>query len=948
MSRFGVALRLGCSVAALLASAAKPSAAQPAYRVADLGDAVPYRYSFYSGPFPEHLEVGGKFFFLSDDGVHGRELWRSDGTALGTFLVRDLCPGTCGTRFPAWNAIAALGNRVLFAADDGVHGVELWISDGTAVGTSLVADLVPGYASSFIQNLTSAGGQAFFTALGDGGGSVLWRTDGTTKGTYAITPPGVGSSFEPTSIHPAPGFLYLCNANWAGQSGLWRSDGSSAGTTFLAAVDCWQNSFGKRGMMTVSPGGVLFFQGSLPASNDEELWRSDGTPAGTYLVKDLQPGTEGSWPSGMTWLGDVLIFNASGAWPNPSIELWRSDGTEAGTVPIPLADGARPDVGWRGAWTVAADRYYFAAYDDSHGGEPWVYDGLVASRVADLVPGPGSSITSEFPLFYFPYFEAFGSEALFTATDGVHGTELWRTDGSAGGTVRVSDIAPGAAGLHLPVYWASSVASFGGRPVVIEHQPESGERLWRLSPSGSAMELVETLDGQTSAFERRGTDRYSLFESEQGSDCFQSAGSRLFFERRRVGDGEIDLFRTDGAISNPEEILPSLPWRDAGACGSLGDRLLYPKALGPSPSETELVAIDATTGQLELLLASGAELTSQPTFLDLGERVAFGATFGLFSTDGTASGSTLLATDVQGFGLRIDAFLGEVAAAGAALWITDPKQLSGRILLPEDPGNLYVAPEIASLGPMLLFLVWDSPHGGELWVSDGTAEGTALLVDAVPGPDSLFQGASGGDRYVEYNDAELVGAETFAVLAGQSAKFGEELWVTDGTVLGTGLLKDIYPGDYPSTPRQLTRLGNRIVFSAEDEDHGLELWVTDGTFSGTTLLKDVAPGLASSVPNDLVVRDGTLYFSAWSPNYGREAWKSDGTAAGTMRISDVAPGPLSSSPQRFARAGNRLYFSATDQVHGYELWAISDDGSVPLFLDGFESSDTLRWSEVLP
>ena len=73
-----------------------------------------------------------------------------------------------------------------------------------------------------------------------------------------------------------------------------------------------------------------------------------------------------------------------------------------------------------------------------------------------------------------------------------------------------------------------------------------------------------------------------------------------------------------------------------------------------------------------------------------------------------------------------------------------------------------------------------------------------------------------------------------------------------------------------------------------------------------------------------------------------------GTAGGTVRISDVAPGPLSSSPQRFARAGNRLYFSATDQVHGYELWAISDDGSIPLFLDGFENESTGRWSEAIP
>ena len=88
--------------------------------------------------------------------------------------------------------------------------------------------------------------------------------------------------------------------------------------------------------------------------------------------------------------------------------------------------------------------------------EPWVYDGLTASRVADLVPGPDSSIVAAFPNYFVPFFEAFGSEALFTATDGVFGTELWRTDGTEAGTVRVSDIAAGPASLHLPIFWGGA------------------------------------------------------------------------------------------------------------------------------------------------------------------------------------------------------------------------------------------------------------------------------------------------------------------------------------------------------------------------------------------------------------------------------------------------------------------------------------------------------------
>ena len=937
------------SAAALLGLLPLAATAQPAYMVADLGDTVPYGYDIYAGPLSDRLEVDGKFYFFSDDGIHGRELWRSDGTALGTFLIRDLCPGTCGSRYPGWSALAALGDRVVFAADDGVHGVELWVTDGTALGTHLVADLRPGYASSFIQVLTAAGDQVFFTALRDEATSALWRTDGTAKGTYPILPPGPGVSFAPTSIHPGPGFLYLCNASWGGQSGLWRSDGSPTGTTFVAAVDCWQNSIGKRGTMLVSPDGVLYFQGQMASLGpvDPELWRSDGTSAGTWRVKDIYPGDNGSSPSGLVFLGGELLFTAEGLY---GTELWRSDGTEAGTTSIPLSDDAHPLSGWGGSWTVAGGRLFFAANDEAHGVEPWDYDGLLASRIADLAPGPDSSIVAAFPDFFVPFCETFGSQSLFTATDGVFGTELWLTDGTEAGTVRVSDIAPGPASLHLPIFWGGIVSSLGGRPMLVEHQTTTGERLWRLSASGATMELVDDLNAQTPTFDRVGTDRFALFEADRGRICFEGAGSRLFFERHRTGEQEVHLWRTDGALSPPEHLLQALPWNDANVCGSLGGLLLYPRVPDQNPGDdVELVAIESLSGNTEVVLPTGAFLRTSPPFLDRGGSKVFGTPFSLFATDGTAAGTSLLATGVEEYGGRIDLFLGEVVEVGNAVRMTDTAEPTGaRILFQGDGIETYPELDLAPLGPQLVFVAHDPAHGSELWISDGTTEGTSLLVDAIPGADSLLKRPFSADRFVEIREPRLLGADTFAVLAGTSASSGEELWVTDGTALGTGLLKDIYPGDYPSTPRQFTRLGDRIVFSAEDEEHGLELWVTDGTYPGTTLLKDVAPGLASSVPDDLVVRDGVLYFSAWSPSYGREAWKSDGTAAGTVRISDVAPGPLSSSPQRFARAGNRLYFSATDQVHGFELWAISDDGSVPLFLDGFESNDTLRWSETAP
>ena len=933
---------LPLALAAALAATA--AAAQPAYMVADLGDTTPYNYSIWYGPISEHLSVGGKFYFFEDDGIHGHELWRSDSTALGTYLIRDLCPGSCGTRYPYWNSVAALGDELVFAADDGVHGVEPWITDGTALGTRMILDLQTGYGSSYIQELTSAAGQVFFVGRRDGLHDTLWRTDGTAKGTYPITPPGPVESFAPSSIHPGPGFLFLCNASWGGQQGLWKSDGTSPGTTFVASVACWQNSIGKRATMIVSPDGVLYFQGqaATPGLVGPELWRSDGTEAGTWRVKDISPGDNGSWPSGLVFLGSELLFTADG----PSgTGLWRTDGTEAGTVPIPLADGAQP-LTFGGEWTVAGDNYYFAASDPGHGTEPWIYDGVTASRIDDLVPGAGSSIVSDFPYAARAQFESFGSDAIFTAAGDAFGLELWRTDGLAAGTVRISDIAPGPEGLRIPVLWTLYEGSLGGRPMLFESQPATGERLWRLDPSGSAMELVDTLNSSTSAFEPRGTDRLSLFEPSRGRDCFQGVGSHLYFENGRFGSASFDLLRTDGSISTPEPVLQGLP-QLAADCASLGDRLLYVRGFAFPSSDSELVSVERASGAIQVLLASGAAQRSLPSFLSTGPTQLFGVDSGLFETDGSAAGTWLRASEL-GHGGRLALFGEEVVEAGGSLSITDPQEASGsRTILEGDYENLYVETEVVTVADRLIFAASDLTHGTEIWSSDGTSEGTGLVVDARPGLASVLDG-NGADNWVERLKPRLVGTASFAVFAGLGDATGSELWVTDGTALGTGLLKDIYPGDYPSTPRQFTRLGNRIVFSAEDEDHGLELWVTDGTYDGTALLKDIAPGLASSVPDDLVVRDGVLYFSAWSPNYGREAWKSDGTTAGTVRISDIAPGPLSSSPQRFARAGNRLYFSATDQIHGYELWAISDDGSLPLFLDGFENESTSRWSEVLP
>ncbi|MFO0977050.1 MAG: ELWxxDGT repeat protein [Planctomycetaceae bacterium] len=406
-----------------------------------------YRGTVNSGA-RNFTNVNGTIFFVADNGTNGAELWKSAANGTGATMVKDIYPGANGSDI---SGLVNVNGKLYFSARNDTNGVELWKSDGTAAGTVMLKDIAVGNTSSYPSGMINMNGTLIFSAS-DSNGHELWKSDGTAAGTVLvkdIAPGATGSILNQYNRFVISGSSVFFTAD-DGVSGveLWKTDGTTAGTMLVKdmwAGSNWGASWGNASKLT-DVGGLLYFVGN-DGVNGEELWQSDGTTAGTTMVADLNA-------SGIDLLTNVngkLFYRANG-------ELWsRNSSSVTPSMVKELGEG-----GWEGApeslTAVGSTLYFTAVYSWANpapktalGRELWKSDGTAAGTVLvkDIVNIPLST--------YNDY--AWGSNPInlvnnngmlfFSANDGINGQELWISDGTTAGTTLFTDLT-GDAGSSDP------------------------------------------------------------------------------------------------------------------------------------------------------------------------------------------------------------------------------------------------------------------------------------------------------------------------------------------------------------------------------------------------------------------------------------------------------------------------------------------------------------------
>ncbi|MEP7010102.1 MAG: hypothetical protein ABJC13_07250 [Acidobacteriota bacterium] len=596
------------------------------------------------------------------------------------------------------------------------------------------------------------------------------------------------------------------------------------------------------------PIGSIGGRALLLVGQRRELWSSDGSEAGTTpLVQTAGFLAFAATPGGRF----AFLREPVGEGYRP----WVSDGTPAGTYPLSVAPFAGSFMQFQRRWLhlPGTDRIYFGGDRDGLGYELWTTDGTAGGTrlVADLAAGPDGSEPHELTLFR--------GRVYFAADDG-RGDSLWTTNGTTNGTRLISDPDPQSRQSNGPRF-----LKVVGQTLFYFLERPDGWSLWKSDGTKPGTRQIARLPVRPS----------SQFDLPQG---VSHLGKLFFIAEPVTGGGGAQLWASDGTAAGTRAVA-SFP---------TGDPLAF-----------RLSAIQPA-GQL--LFAADEPVRGRE----------------LWTTNGLPGGARLLKDICPGpcDGLDFEPFLefggrlwlrGSTPAQGIELWTTDGTTAGTRLFKDLCPGSCSARPRQLGLIGATLYLSASDGQAEQLWRTTGTPAGTVRLTQAPNALGGILpMGAVAGAAFL---------------FSGTDPVHGRELWKTTGTVASTGLLADL--ADDPSAssnPHDLVRAGTRAIFLADDGVHTGRIWSSDGTTAGTRRLPFETGEFAEELGFAHAVAAEHFAYLYRGAIRERALWRSDGTTAGTF---PVTPPGLRESPDGVAPLGlgDRAYFVGTDTAHGEELWA---------------------------
>lgn len=846
--------------------------------------------------------IGDTLFFTVDDGIHGRELWKSDGTAAGMTLVKDI---NVGEEPSEPQGLTNFNGTLFFFVGLWTATTELWKSDGTELGTVLVKTLSSDTWDDFLEfpgTVAVSNGTLFFSGLDDEHGQELWKSDGTAEGTVLVKDINPGEAWSVTfNLLDVNGTLFFVADDGDHGTELWKSDGTEAGTVMVTDLTAGPSATGFEGPEGfVAVNNTLFFTANNRQSGSE-LWKSDGTAAGTRLVKDILSGSSSSTPQGLTNVNGTLFFSAFTS--QHDRELWKSDGTANGTVRLTDVTEGRGRLAPFDLTNLGGTLFFLGQGDD-YNVTLWKSDGTAAGT------GPVFSDLPEDQVFFRDLVQADG-RLFFT----VHELGLVVSDGTEAGTALVSDrfedfnLTDEDSGKSLAVVNGSIF--FAGK-------------------DGDDIEFF-----RTTTIPPLPTEPHLLLDLKPGPDSsfpdgFVSANGFTFFAAS--DDVSRGLWRTDGTAVGTEFVQ------------SFGDGYLYPVDEPENVNETVFFTASDGIHGIELWKTDGSlantnlvkdirlddlrrSFGSDPRFLtNVNGTLFFVADDGLhgldlWKSDGTENGTVLVADIDCDSPYSLTAvndrlfFVANDRVHGEVLWVSDGTAAGTRRVKDQWSTGYYPPANLTNVDGTLFFTLssTDSSKSAELWKSDGTAAGTVMVRNGFARGTRSRLG-----EFTAFNGLLLFVASENGV---------PQLWKSDGTAAGTVI---VAPGQF-DLPSNLTNLGDAVFFQAFTEAAGYELWKTDGTAEGTVLFADVVPGHESSSPASIVRFDDAIFFVGDS-----RLWRIDGDSEGTQ-FSNVQ---IDADLAYLTATENALFFTAETETQGREVWVVNAADTIQPTVSSIQRTNT--------